>query len=277
MQFRRIFALAVLLAGTASGGVWAEERHTSVSAPAMIALIIDDLGDRLGDGLDAVALPGEITYAILPQTTFSRRLAEAAHAAGKEVMLHQPMQPVSGKAMGPGGMAMDMTRQDLLDTLKANLDSVPHVRGVNNHMGSLLTRHPGHMDWLMGALQQYGGLYFIDSVTTSHTVAQKISRENNLPGMRRHIFLDHRRDQKTIQRQFVRLIQQARKRGYALAIGHPYPETLAVLKRVLPYIEEFGVRLVPVSQLIAHKEQQEERLWQASLSPSHRGVKNSKR
>lgn len=273
----RAYALILLLAVFSVGGSWADTAQLNSSRSPVIGLIIDDLGDRLGDGMQAVSLPGAVTCAILPQTTFSRRLAEAASAAGKEVMLHQPMQAISGKAMGPGGMALDMTRQDLLDTLKANLDSVPHVRGVNNHMGSLLTRHPGHMDWLMAALQQYGGLYFIDSVTTSRTVAQKISQENNLPGMRRHIFLDHQRDQKTILLQFVRLIQQARTRGYALAIGHPYPETLAVLKRVLPHIEQFGVRLVPVSQLIAHKDQQEERLWQASLSPSHRGVKNSKR
>lgn len=276
MRFRRFNALCFLLAIFAAGGSWAETDQSAVSRTPVIGLIIDDLGDRLGDGMQAVGLPGEVTCAILPQTTFSRRLAEAAHASGKEVMLHQPMQAISGKAMGPGGMSMEMSRRTLLETLKANLDSVPYVRGINNHMGSLLTRHPGHMDWLMSALQQHGGLYFVDSATTSHSVAQRISLEHNLPTVRRNIFLDHDRNEIAIRRQFVRLIQQARSSGYAIGIGHPYPETLTVLARVLPRIEQFGVRLVPISQLIAYKEQRKDRLWQASLSPSHRGAKNSK-
>jgi polysaccharide deacetylase 2 family uncharacterized protein YibQ len=262
--------LLVLLCGLAVAGARAEAPR-----PALIGLIIDDLGDRLDDGIRAVNLPGAITCAVLPQTTYSRRLAELAHAAGKEVMLHQPMQAMNGKRMGPGGMDLHMTRRALLDTLEANLASVPHVRGINNHMGSLLTRHPGHMAWLMSALRQRGNLYFVDSTTTARSVALQVAAEHTLPSTRRNIFLDHQRDERRILGQFVRLIQRARSSGHALAIGHPYPETLAVLQRVLPHIEEFGVRLVPVSELIAHTNEREQ-LWQASLSPLHRGVKNSK-
>jgi polysaccharide deacetylase 2 family uncharacterized protein YibQ len=274
MGFRRHWRplLFVLLCGFSVQGVQAEG-----PPPALIGLIIDDLGDRLDDGISAVSLPGEVTCAILPQTTYSRRLAELAHSAGKEVMLHQPMQAMNGKRMGPGGMGLHMTRHALLQTLEVNLASVPHARGINNHMGSLLTRHPGHMAWVMSALQQRGNLYFVDSTTTHHTVALQVAAEHALPSIRRNIFLDHHRDERRIVRQFVRLIQQARTTGHALAIGHPYPETLAVLQKVLPHIEEFGVKLVPVSQLIAHKHERREQLWQASLSPLHRGVKNSKR
>lgn len=244
--------------------------------PALIGLIIDDLGDRLGDGITAIELPGAVTYAILPQTTYSRRLAELAHSAGKEVMLHQPMQAMNGKRMGPGGMGLHMTRQALLETLDANLASVPHVSGINNHMGSLLTRHPGHMAWVMEALRERGNLYFVDSTTTHRTVALQVAGEHQLPSMRRNIFLDHHPDEGAILRQFVRLIEQARNSGHALAIGHPYPETLAVLHKVLPHIEQFGVRLVPVSELIEQTNERREQLWQASLSPLHKGVKNSK-
>lgn len=269
--------LWVLLIGLAATAAWADEQHRVTAAPVpLVSLIIDDLGDRYDYGSRAIELPGQLTYAILPQTTFSSRLAEMAHAKGKEVMLHQPMQAVNGKAMGPGGMEMEMSHSTLLATLEANLASVPHARGVNNHMGSLLTRHPGHMAWLMDALRQRGGLYFVDSSTTSKSVAQQIALEHELPVMRRHVFLDHQRDEQLIRRQFMQLVRLAHRNGHAVGIGHPYPETLAVLEQLLPQLEGFGIRLVPVSQLIAHKEKRSEALWQASLSPSPRGVKSSK-
>ena len=257
--------LLVLLAS--QGLLAAPPAERAAADSAVIGLIIDDLGDRLGDGRRAIALPGAVTYAILPQTTYSHSLAEQAHASGKEVMLHQPMQAVNGKAMGPGGIDLHMTRRAMLRTLEANLASVPHARGVNNHMGSLLTRHPGHMAWLMEGLRDHGGLYFVDSTTTSHTVARRIAVEYTLPNTRRNIFLDHLREPHAILGQFVRLIEQARATGASLAIAHPYPETLAVLEKVLPHLEEFGVELLPVSELIVRTEQRREELWQASLSP----------
>ena len=266
---RAWLALAGGLLVTLAGSATAAGPATSGVAVdcAFIGLIIDDLGDRLADGRRAIALPGSVTYAILPQTTYSRRLAELAHISGKEVMLHQPMQAVNGKAMGPGGIDLDMSRSALLNTLEANLASVPYARGVNNHMGSLLTRHPGHMAWLMEGLRAHGALYFVDSTTTSHTVARRIAVEYDLPNTRRNVFLDHLREHRTILRQFVRLIEQARTTGASLAIAHPYPETLAVLEKVLPHLEEFGVELLPVSELITRTDKRREELWQASLSP----------
>lgn len=259
---------ACLLGALAAPGMAAgPAANGTAAASAVVGLIIDDLGDRLADGRRAIALPGAVTYAILPQTTYSRRLAGLAHAVGKEVMLHQPMQAINGKPMGPGGFDLDMSRRELLQTLAANLASVPHARGVNNHMGSLLTRHPGHMAWLMEGLREHGGLYFVDSTTTSQTVARRIAIEYTLPNARRNVFLDHLREPRMILRQFVRLVEQARTTGAALAIGHPYPETLAVLEQVLPHLDEFGIELVPVSELISRTEKRREELWQASLSP----------
>jgi len=243
----------------------------------VVGLIIDDLGDRLNNGLRAIELPGRVTYSILPQTTFSRRLAELAHQHGKEVMLHQPMQAVSGKAMGPGGLSLYMTREEFVRTLQANLASVPHARGLNNHMGSLLTRHPGQMAWLMEELWLQGNLYFVDSTTTNQTVALKVALENNLQGVRRNIFLDHERSEVAIRNQFERFVAQARAVGSSIAIGHPYPETLNVLEQLLPTLRERGIELLPISGLIAQRKERRERLWQASLSPLQRDVKSSKR
>jgi uncharacterized protein len=242
----------------------------------VIAIIIDDLGDRLADGLRATSLPGQVTCAILPQTTYSRRLAEAAHASGKEVMLHQPMEATNGQAMGPGGIDRSMDRQTMLKTLQANLASVPYARGMNNHMGSLLTRMIEPMAWLMRALHKRKNFYFIDSATAVHSVARRIAQEQSVPSMRRNVFLDNNRDETAILNQFTRLVARARREGVAIGINHPYPESLAVLEKVLPHISEFGVRLLPVSELINQNPKKEERLWQASLSPSQPVAKSLK-
>ncbi len=249
---------------------------TPVSMRPMVGLIIDDLGDRLHDGLRAIALPGQVTYSILPQTTYSRRLAELSHRHGKEVMLHQPMQALNNAPMGPGGLSLHMSRKALIQTVHANFASVPHARGINNHMGSLLTRHPGYMGWLMEELRWRGNLYFVDSTTTNQTVALKVAQEHQLPGLRRNIFIDHERNEEAIREQFARFIAQAKAVGSSLAIGHPYPETLLVLEQMLPTLSEQGIDLIPISRLIQQRNERREQLWQASLSPSQRAVKSSK-
>lgn len=276
---RPLLFAGLLLAGLSPwGGLLAAERAelTPASLGPIVGLIIDDLGDRFNDGQRAIALPGNVTYSILPQTTFSHHLAELAHHQGKEVMLHQPMQALGDQPMGPGGLSLHMTHREFVSTVHANFASVPYARGLNNHMGSLLTQHPGQMAWLMEELRWRGHLYFVDSTTTNQTVALKVALEQQLPGLRRNIFLDHDRSEAAIRAQFQRFVTQAKAVGSSLAIAHPYPETLLVLEELLPTLKEQGISLVPVSELIRHRNEQREQLWQASLSPSPTAVKSLK-
>jgi len=117
-------------------------------------------------------------------------------------------------------------------------------------MGSLLTRHPGHMTWLMDELSRHGGLYFIDSKTTSKSIADKIAVEYKVPNLSRDYFLDPDHEKDTLRRQFDRFIQKVNRRGFALAIAHPYPETIAFLKAHLDELTEQGITLIPVSELV---------------------------
>ncbi|MFC1684695.1 divergent polysaccharide deacetylase family protein [Pseudomonadota bacterium] len=231
--------------------------HSMMAAPGVgapvISIIIDDMGNRLGDGQRALALPGPVTYAFLPHTPHARRLANQAHDLNKEVMLHQPMDAHRGNRLGPGGLTLHMTEDKLKETLKSSLESVPHVAGLNNHMGSLLTRHPGAMNWLMQGMHEHGGLYFIDSRTSAVTVAEKTALDHGLPAASRDIFLDHERDPAAIRAQFQRLIAIAHRRGKAIGIGHPYPETMQVLMQELARLGEYGVELIPVSHWINGK------------------------
>lgn len=242
--------------------------------PASLALIIDDLGDRWDYGQRALALPGAVTYAILPGTPYGKRLARLASQEGREVMLHQPMEALEATSLGAGGLDTHMNREQFLQVLRANLDALPEVRGLNNHMGSRLTVNSEAMVWLMGELRRRGGLYFVDSRTTAESVARRVARREGVAALSRDIFLDHTRTNDAIEKQLIAAVKLARKRGRAVAIGHPYPETLTVLEEALPRLEQFGVRLVSVSQLIEAKKQRSNPPWHVSLFPSPTAAKN---
>ena len=264
------WALVLALAWGLAGAAWADpppHQHP------VVALILDDLGNQQEEGVRSVALPGPVTYAILPKTPFGARIASMAHEHGKEVMLHLPMQAVHDHPLGPGGVRLDMSEHAFKQTLEESLASVPYVKGVNNHMGSLLTRHPGHMDWLMQVIAERGDLYFVDSRTTAQTVAMSVAMERRVPTVDRDVFLDSvQGDPDYVARQFDYLIEVAKRRGTAVGIGHPYKETLQVLESRLDELQAHGIELVPVSELLDIRERRQ--AWQASLSPSPTAVKN---
>lgn len=218
--------------------------------PPTIAIIIDDLGYRRLEGQRVLALPWAVTLSILPHTPFGREFAEGGHAKGMEIMLHLPLQPEDSSVdLGPGGIWLESGSRDVSGLLSESLASVPHAVGVNNHMGSMLTRHPGHMTWLMEELDRRK-LFFVDSFTTPFSVALQMAHETGVPAVRRHVFLDANPDEDAVAAEFDRLLELAREQGYAVAIGHPYPGTINVLEQRLPELERNGFRLVPASQLI---------------------------
>jgi polysaccharide deacetylase 2 family uncharacterized protein YibQ len=167
-----------------------------------IAVIIDDLGHNLELGRAAVGLPGAVTYAVLPMRPYSEVLARLAHASGREVMLHLPMQAEGRQALGPGGLYEDMERFALGRALRLGLAGVPHVVGVNNHMGSYLTRRAVPMRWVMHELRCAGDLYFVDSRTDVRTVARQEARNAGLSTAQRDVFLDNVPDPGRIRDQF---------------------------------------------------------------------------
>lgn len=220
------------------------------SAPR-IAIIIDDLGYHLAAGNRTIALPGPVACAILPGTPRADVLAKSAHEQGKEVLVHLPLQSVRHNGpFEPGAITLDMGRETFSATFNDAMESVPHAVGVNSHRGSLLTRHPGHMQWLMEDILQNDGLFFIDSYTTHESVALQIASENSVPALKRDVFLDSNPAPEAVAKEFERLKKLARERGLAVAIGHPYPATLEFLEREIPRLVEEGIELVPIRELI---------------------------
>ena len=223
---------------------------TSAATAAELAIIIDDVGYRLDQAERVAALPGPLAVAVLPDAPRAARAASLAFASGKEVLLHLPLQAAGDAPHSEMTVTLDTSEQRLDAIVADALRRVPHVTGINSHMGSLLTRHPGHMAWLMRAMKRHSNLYFIDSYTTEKSVALAAAAEAGLPALRRHVFLDAEQTPAAIRSEFDRAVAMARRQGYAIAIGHPYPETLALLNELLPTLEDTDVELVPVADLI---------------------------
>ncbi len=262
------FPPALLLAGMLSGHPALADPLAPIAEPGRpaISIIIDDLGNLRNRDLRAIRLPWAITYAFLPHTPHARELAKLANRLDKEVMLHLPMEAMERNRLGPGALTLAMTRQQFLQQLRDDITAVPHLAGINNHMGSLLTQHPDHMRWLMQELGKHDTLYFVDSYTTKDSVAIQAANENWVPNIRRDVFLDSDRNPAKIRAELRRTVRLAREHGIALAIGHPYPETLTVLEQELPRLAAEGIDILPVSQLL-DKHMQRFRTWRAFLSP----------
>ena len=218
---------------------------------ATISIILDDLGEQKVAGDRAVRLPGAVACAFLPHTQFGPGQAERAFALGKEILLHLPLQPGASARAYPTAITLATGRDEMADYVRSALDSIPHVTGVNNHQGSLLTETPMHMDWLMAQLKALGNFYFVDSRTSGSSIAYRMARARGVPATERTIFLDDTPTEAAILEQFAQLISRARRNERALAIGHPHAQTLKVLEAEIPRLAQMGIRLVPPSELIA--------------------------
>jgi len=261
--YLQILIAYVVLLGTAHG----DDRP-------MIAIIIDDIGYNLYPDSEVVNLPVPVTCAFLPDTPHAKKLAHEASLNGMEIMLHLPMQSMNGQKLGPGGLELDMSEKQFKTSLDASIDSLPNIRGINNHMGSLLTQHPGHMSWLMHELKMNPGMYFIDSRTTSQTVALQVAREYGIPSLKRDTFIDSvPNDQAYARKQLELAYETAQKKGYAIAIGHPFEATINAIREIAASYTADEIKFVTVSHLINELDRRQPQ-WHAYLSPSLKAAKN---
>ena len=215
-----------------------------------MAIIIDDIGyqGRLGEA--AIWLPGPYAVAVMPFAPHSKRLASLAVRANKNVILHLPMEAYTkNHLLGQGALFSHMGEQEVHAALKAALESLPQAIGVNNHMGSLLTSRRESMDNLMTAIANYDNLFFVDSKTSGRSAARLAASAKGVTSVERDVFLDNKPIRAHIRKQLSRLVARAKKHGHALAIGHPYPATLATLRAWDP--TTFGVQLISLREYVA--------------------------
>lgn len=215
-----------------------------------VAIIFDDAGGSLEDLEAIIELGRPVTVAVLPDLRYSRQVAERAREAGLEVFLHLPVEPEDAtKRLGPGGITVSMSDQEIEQTVRDGLASVPGAVGVNNHMGSKGTADERVMRAVMRVVKERR-LIFVDSVTTRYTVAGRIAAELRIPAASRQVFLDNEDDPEAIRMQILRLIDIAHRRGEAVAIGHAHRQTAQVLKEMLAEFDKAGIRLVPASAVV---------------------------
>ena len=219
-------------------------------ARGRLAILLDDAGQRFDLVDAAIALPDEVGVAVLPFLPKSTETATAVHKAGHEVWLHLPMEPQGYPKAdpGPGAVLVSMDTAAIRTAVHSALNSIPFAVGVNNHMGSRATADLKTMTWVMQELSARN-MAFIDSRTTSATVAEEAARAQGVPATRRHVFLDNKRQAAAIRRQLDEAVYRCRMDGEAVAIGHLDEVTLQVLAEDLPGIAGRGADLVKPSEM----------------------------
>jgi uncharacterized protein len=222
---------------------------TTPAASARLAIIVDDAGQWLHIERQFIALPIPLTISVLPDVRYGHLIATEAAAAGKGVMLHLPMEPVSHINPGPGKITTAMTDSQIADQVDADLSDVPLAQGVNNHEGSKATADARVMREVAEVLAQHGGLFFIDSMTSAHSVAATETKAAGIPTARRDVFLDDVNRVAYIESQLQIAGRLALQNGEAIAIGHPRPATLEALRAMIPRLESEGVTFVLARKL----------------------------
>jgi polysaccharide deacetylase 2 family uncharacterized protein YibQ len=211
-------------------------------------VVIDDLGGSLEQAKDLLDLGLPVTFSIIPNLTHSKDVDAMAAKAGMEVILHQPMQAHGNAPESPGTLHSGMSVPEVSRTLAAHLAQLPHAVGVSNHTGSKATEDPVLMAAVMAELKSRN-LFFLDSMTSPKSAGIKEAARAGVPALPRTVFLDNERGQQAALLMLAQAEKDARAKGRAVAIGHPYPETIGALA-VWSLRRDKGVQLVSLSRLI---------------------------
>ncbi|MFH1057256.1 MAG: divergent polysaccharide deacetylase family protein [Pseudomonadota bacterium] len=225
-------------------------RPPAAHARPRVAIVIDDLGHSLEAARKLLALDLPLDFSVLPYATHGRQVAQEASAQGREVLLHLPMEPKSYPSLspGPGALLASMDAERLRQATQAALAAVPGAVGVNNHMGSRLTEDRAAMQAVCEVLRPRG-LFFLDSLTSPRSQAWQQAQRMGLAFARRDVFLDNDPSSAAVTAQIARLIELAKARGQAIAIGHPHPATIQALAEQAERLRR-EVDMVPVSRLL---------------------------
>ncbi|WBQ13758.1 divergent polysaccharide deacetylase family protein [Hyphomonadaceae bacterium BL14] len=215
----------------------------------MLAIIMDDVGPDIAVARRLMALEPPVTLAILPYAAAAPALAREAADAGREVFVHLPMEPGGLDDPGPWALSRAQDGQAIGERVRWAFARVPGAAGFNNHMGSGFTSDAQAMARVFAALTGSEALMFVDSLTGPRSIAANSARDAGFPALRRDVFLDTDRDEGAIAARLKDALALAASRGHAIAIGHPYPETLSVLDTLADRAAAHGVEIVTVRAL----------------------------
>jgi uncharacterized protein len=218
--------------------------------PGSVAIIVDDMGASLKEVQALLSIELPLTFSVIPSLAHARGVAEAAHGAGAEVMIHLPMEPEGypRQRMESIGLLVAMADPEITERVEGYFRAVPFAAGANNHMGSRFTQSAGKMDVVLKVLQGKG-VFYVDSKTSPASVGYQRARALGLKCGARQVFLDNVQDEALIAKQLAQVAAIARKKGSAIAICHPHPATIRALKAVMPQLAKEGITFVSASAL----------------------------
>jgi polysaccharide deacetylase 2 family uncharacterized protein YibQ len=234
-----------------------EERRAAEAAisgrregPFPIAVVIDDVGYSLEQLEPFLDFHGPITLSVLPNLPYSRESARRITEAGKELLLHLPMEALNGNDPGPGAIRTSQSEQEIRRLLESSFSQVPQAVGMNNHMGSRATADERVMNVVMDYLST-NRCFFLDSRTTPASVGAATAAAHAVPFLERNVFLDNEPRAEAIRQALENGVEVARKQGYAIMIGHvSNPQIVDVIGGLAEELERAGVKLVPLSALL---------------------------
>ncbi|MGH9743494.1 MAG: divergent polysaccharide deacetylase family protein [Candidatus Acidiferrum sp.] len=243
-------SIHIIAPGSAAAGLSSASRPEERNGTARLAIILDDLGSDRAAAEAIFALPYPLTISILPNHAHSTDIAEEAHRRGYEVMLHLPMQSVGNETPEARELHPGMPADEIPMLFEQMMQSVPFAAGVNNHQGSQATADPALMQELMPVLLKWN-LFYVDSRTTAATIAYDTAQSLGVRSAYRNVpFLDDVAEVSAVRKQLELALRDAKKKGDAIAIGHPHSATLRALNEILPQAQAQGVHLVYASDLV---------------------------
>lgn len=244
-----------------------------------LSLVIDDLGYSLNYAKKSFELEGDHTFAIIPDSVHAKSISKLAQQEGKEIIMHLPMQSsVHTASHESSSLSSHMDEAQLIKTTQKFLNNMPHISGINNHMGSYLTQFSYIMRPVMETIYKHNpNLYFLDSRTSAKSTAYVTALRSGLSASKRNVFLDHSSVPSEITYQFNLWLKRARQNNSAIAIAHPVKSTLSVLKPLLKKVQN-DYQFVSLSKYLARDKQiEEKKIWPTYLSRLHKDAKTLKR
>lgn len=227
---------------------YAPRPNTPSAVKGKLAVVIDDAGRDLASQHVYESLGIPLTLAVMPNQVHTRDAALFWHAHGLPVILHQPMESVSGIGMESKVILTSMSDEEIRGLLKSSLSQVPEAVGINNHQGSKATTDRHTMDVVMNELH-HRHLFFFDSRTNSTTAADGAAASYGVPYVRNDLFVDNEADVAAISAMIQEAAKRAQKYGTYVIIGHCRPKTAEAFRQMVPQLEKEGIQFVYVSSL----------------------------
>jgi polysaccharide deacetylase 2 family uncharacterized protein YibQ len=224
-----------------------------IEEKGVLVFVIDDAGNNLHELEPFLRIPGPLTIAVLPGLPHSAEAARRIRTAGKEVILHQPMEALGGQNPGPGAIYSNMGADEIRAVLRRNIEEVGPVKGINNHQGSMITMN-GNIMKIILAFCAENNLFFLDSRTTADTAVPVLAKQMGMKIAERDVFIDNEQNKDAMREFITSGLARAQKNGKAVMIGHTWSSELApLLAEQFPLLRNRGFTIKTVSDIINEK------------------------